>query len=377
MNRAALDLELARVRASLDAKEPVPNVSVRELLRWAGAERRGANVVYGIRLSLREHGIDTLPNFNFPDLDRELRFVLAAEVLEPEAEAAGVNGERVAAGAVTLEVIAEARADDPNAAVGVAEAIAKQQFVVGGMAEPAFRVSRLLAASTPPRYVAPDCSVAEAMTIMMLRDYSQLPVMTTEREVKGIVTWSSIAHHLQFDGERPVTVQACMQQAVEVPESASLFNVIGLIAEESYVLVRGSDKKITGIVTATDLNEQFQQLSEPFLLLGEIENHIRSLIDGKFTPDELKVLKDPADANRTVESVADLTLGESIRLLESEDNWKKIDVPLDRAVFTGELNEVRRIRNDVMHFDPDGITPEDHDTLRAFVRFLHQIGRLH
>ncbi len=168
-----------------------------------------------------------------------------------------------------------------------------------------------------------------------------------------------------------------MQQAVEVPESASLFNVIGLIAEESYVLVRGSDKKITGIVTATDLNEQFQQLSEPFLLLGEIENHIRSLIDGKFTPDELKVLKDPADANRTVESVADLTLGESIRLLESEDNWKKIDVPLDRAVFTGELNEVRRIRNDVMHFDPDGITPEDHDTLRAFVRFLHQIGRLH
>ncbi|MGF6873031.1 hypothetical protein OKW35_002503 [Paraburkholderia sp. MM5477-R1] len=214
------------------------------------------------------------------------------------------------------------------------------------------------------------------MTTMLLRDFSQLPVMTNERDLKGVVSWESIARHLQFDAERPTTVRQCMDQGVEVKESDSLFDVIRLIAAESYVLVRAADNRIKGIVTSTDLNLQFQQLSEPFLLLGEIENFVRSLIDGKFTGEQLREVRDGADEGRPVDSVADLTLGEIIRLMENPERWQRIGLQIDRVIFKKELDRVRLIRNDVMHFDPDPISAEDHQSLRAFVQFLHQIQRL-
>ena len=41
------------------------------------------------------------------------------------------------------------------------------------------------------------------------------------------------------------------------------------------------------------------------------------------------------------------------------------------TALTKRLDEVRRIRNDVMHFDPDGIAEKDLDTLRRFDQFLN------
>ena len=115
---------------------------------------------------------------------------------------------------------------------------------------------------------------------------------------------------------------------------------------------------------------QFGALSEPFLLLSEIENHLRRLIDGKFSLDELKASRDPNDANRTIENVANLTFGEYIRLLDKPDNWAKLGYDLSRVECTKRLREIGRIRNDVMHFHPDGISPEDLELLREMRKFL-------
>jgi len=369
MNIEALNQRLTAIRGSLDAGEDVGAVSVRELLRWAGAERRGYMVAYRVRNALRENGIMTLPDFDSVHLDSTVLFVLDVQPNEAAEEDAAPNNEGNAAIELPRVAIEANGHVEPAAQV-------ERQYIVGAADEPAFRVSRLLAASQPPTRVQPDCTLVEAVTIMMRHDFSQLPVMTTEREVKGIITWASIATRLQVDANKPQTVQACMIPHVEVPESESLFRVIDHIVEHSYVLVRGGNKTITGIVTATDLSSQFRQLSEPFLLLGEIENHLRSLIDNKFTADELRAAKDAGDEERAVESVADLTLGETIRLLESPQNWERIGVPLDRNVVIRDLHRVREIRNDVMHFDPDGISHEDHATLFAFVQFLHGVRRL-
>lgn len=75
----------------------------------------------------------------------------------------------------------------------------------------------------------------------------------------------------------------------------SLFAVIPAIIEYGYVLIRAIEKSISGIVTASDLSLQFRQLAEPFLLLGEIEQHIRRLIEGKFTKAELEGARNPTD----------------------------------------------------------------------------------
>jgi len=131
-------------------------------------------------------------------------------------------------------------------------------------------------------------------------------------------------------GKNCSVTREVMERHQEIRSDASLVSAIGIIAEHQYVLVRGHDQKISGIVTASDLSLQFQQMAEPFLLLGEIENHLRLVISQKFTPTELKSAKDPADTKRIVTSSADLTYGEYKRLLENPERWDKLNITVDR-----------------------------------------------
>jgi hypothetical protein len=241
--------------------------------------------------------------------------------------------------------------------------------------DPTYRIGKLASANNPPVSVKPDSSLSEATTIMLSHDYSQLPVMTGERDVKGIISWSSIGKRLVF--EKPcMFVRDCMEQHQEISAEVSLFAAIDIIIQHEYVLIRDSSKKISGIVTTSDLSLQFLQLGEPFLLLGEIENQIRRLIHGKFSKDELADARDPSDSTRQISSEADLTFGEYIRLLENPSRWSSLKIKIDRGVFVDRLNKVRQIRNDVMHFDPDGIAESDLKILRDFVGFLQNLSKL-
>lgn len=227
----------------------------------------------------------------------------------------------------------------------------------------------------PEQSVKPNSTLREAVTLMLTHDFSQLPVMQSERDVKGVVSWESIGRRLAA-GDRDETVTKFMVPHHELSADISLFAAIGRIVEHDYVLIRDHQKKITGIVTTSDLSLQFHQLGEPFLLLGEIENHIRRLVGGKFTQEELTANRDPADAGREVSSVSDLTFGEYVWLLQNPDNWERLDIFIDRGVFIGQLDKIRLIRNDVMHFDPDGLSPSDLETLRSFVLFLQRLREL-
>ena len=239
-------------------------------------------------------------------------------------------------------------------------------------ADPIYRISRLASSACKPLSVSPDTKLEEVVTHMLTNDFSQLPVMTSGRDVKGVITWASIGSRLAV-GKNCSVARELMEQHQEIRSDASFFSAIGVIAEHQYVLVRGHDQKITGIVTASDLSLQFQQLAEPFLLLGEIENHVRRVINQRFTPTELESAKDPADTKRVVTSVADLTYGEYIRLLENPERWDKLNITVDRKTCIEKFESVRKIRNDVMHFDPDGIPEKDLQAIREFARFLQRV----
>ena len=199
--------------------------------------------------------------------------------------------------------------------------------------------------------------------------------MSGEREVKGIISWASIGRRLAL-GKTGTTAQELMDQHQEIRADSSLFAAMPIIAQHGYVLVRARDNRISGIVTASDLNLQFHQLAEPFLLLGEIENHVRRIIDDRFSVEELAAARDPADAGRNVTSVSDLTFGEYVRLLENPDRWTQLGLPIDRGIFIEKLDAVRRIRNDVMHFDPDPLPSADLDELRDFAAFLQKLQEM-
>lgn len=342
---------LAEIKGKIEAGESLPPVTVRHFIKWFGAERRGNKVAWRIRRSLERSNLATTPDFDGAHIDAELTFAL-----RPTVE--------------NLSLGFAAPALESNSTVAAEMVV---ELIEGAAADPAFRIGRLDSANKKPLSVKPDCSLIEAATLMLRHDFSQLPVMQNERDVKGIVSWESIGAQLAFSQSGASTVRECMKPHNEVKSTDSLFGVIARIVEHSYVLVRGEDRVISGIITTSDLSLQFQQISEPFLLLSEIENHVRLLIDGKFSSEELSTVRDPGDQYRLIESVADLTMGEHIRLLENPDNWAKIGLKIDRRTFIDGLDKVRGIRNDVMHFNPDGILDEDHESLRRFLRFMHEL----
>lgn len=88
----------------------------------------------------------------------------------------------------------EASTDDTSGKVRVPlreNGTAQEEF-----ADPTFRISRLIAADQELTHVAPNQGVGVAVTLMLAHDYSQLPVMTSPRDVKGIISWTSIGSRL-------------------------------------------------------------------------------------------------------------------------------------------------------------------------------------
>lgn len=302
-----------------------PTVTVRELLSWFDSQRRGYWVVREINRVLEECNLVTEPNFESTWID----------------------------GPVTISRrIAGEPTDD--------------------LEDPTFRMGRLEAANKEIVSVTPNDPIQRATTLMLANDFSQLPVMTGARDVKGVVSWKSIGARLALDQ----TCQECqdaMEDAQIVSDDVSLLDAVDTITDYDYVLVEKNDKTISGLVTSSDLSAQFKNMSEPFLLVGEIENGIRNLLHGRFNRQELQDAMHAVDEARQVSSPSDLTFGEYIRLLEPEEKWAKLELNIERKEFIRQLNRIREIRNDVMHFDPDGLDPDDKEFLSGFAKFLNRL----
>jgi hypothetical protein len=101
-------------------------------------------------------------------------------------------------------------------------------------------------------------------------------------------------------------------------------------------------------------------------MIRDIELHIRSLILGVATEDDFKKLE---SEGRRIETVWDLTFGDYPRLF-NEAFWDKLCVVADRKLVVQWLDEIRLIRNVVMHFDPDGLDPDRLNRLRSTSAFL-------
>lgn len=341
---------LRRIGDTLRSGGSAPTITVREFLEWFGATRRGQWIVSGIRQSLEKAGIVTKPDFEEAFIESPITFDLPQKLYEK-----------------TLP-----KPPETASSVLVTESPSTPS---GTSVDPTYRLSRLKAANTPPVSVSAEKPLIEAVTLLLKHDFSQLPVMANERTVKGMISWRSIGARWALDhaGE---FVRDFMDDAYEVAADRSIFAALPIIVEQGYVLVRDATNRISGIVTTSDLSLQFQQLTEPFLLIGEIENHIRRLIDKRFSKTELADAKDPGDAHRVVTRAADMSFGEYVRLLEDPQRWSKLALPIDRTIFVKDLTRVRGIRNDVMHFDPDPLDDKDLHVLRQFVKFLQSLQTL-
>ena len=211
---------------------------------------------------------------------------------------------------------------------------------------------------------------------MVEHNFAQLPVMHGEREVKGVVTWKSIAC---WQTKRTITsgsgrIAECREDARIIDANRTLFDAIPTIVETGYVLVRQRDRRISGIVTESDLSEQFKLLAEPFLLIREIELNVRRLIEGKVTSEDFDVLySESAPTHHSPQNITDLNFGAYIRLFQHPHIWERLNLVIDRGVLVTLLDKVREIRNDVVHFDPDPITEDQLATLKRAAHFMQEL----
>ena len=165
--------ELLTIRDTLAEGRSGNPVTVREFLSWFDARRRGVSIVAAIRQTLEGLALATIPDFEEPWIDGLIAFHLGDESV-PKSEVGGNS---------TAESTA---AEEPL--IKVVEPELKWEHREAG-----YRLSRFEAANRTEISVGPDASLREAVTTMMLNDFSQLPVMIGEREIKGVVTLSAIA----------------------------------------------------------------------------------------------------------------------------------------------------------------------------------------
>jgi CBS domain-containing protein len=379
--------EIGRMATRLKDGHRVNRLTVRELLRMFKAERRGLNKVHDIRTALDSLGLVTDPDFESVWIDGKIRICLkdsshvvtvavpagGAEIVEEDEldEDQSVSTEEQEE-ADSQQLGSEEAAQPPIvvAAEGVVETVLSEP------ADPTFRIGSLPAANKPLTTVGQDDSLKKAVTMMLQFDYSQLPIMHGEREVKGMISWKSIASRYSIGGEC-CKVQNCREDAQVVDGNGTLFDAIPTIVKHGYVLVRNpQDRRITGIVTASDLSLQFQQLAEPFLLLREIELHIRQLLQEKVFPEDLDWLGSADTTAPKPKSISDLSFGGYIRLLQRPQVWARLSLNIDQSSLTLQLEQVRQIRNDVMHFDPDPMTVQQLDALKNAAKFMQQLYEL-
>ena len=306
-----------------DAAPRTEKMTVRQFIGRFGYSRRGSYLVGHIRDLLEKLELRTNPDFEYAYLD----------------------------GAISVEM---------QSSDGVEGT---------GRPDPTPRIEMLDAAHRVPKSVKPDDPISKATTIMQVYDYSQLPVMSGKFTVKGTVTWQSIAAQ-RAHNKRCEFVRDCMETPQVAPISAPLFDVIATVIQHGYVLVQGRDKVISGIVTSSDLSDQFRVMAGPFIFIREIEEHLRHLVHRKFEPDVLRAAAHPPEREDRIKGTDDLTFAEYCNLLGQDKNWKKINLKVNHSEFMDCLRKVNDIRNDVMHFRPEGLSQENVQMLRDVARFF-------
>ncbi|MFF2023009.1 CBS domain-containing protein [Streptomyces sp. NPDC058171] len=322
------------------ADEPL-TLSIRDFLAVWGAQRRYPAAVEQIKSDLDERGLVTVPPFTEGSI--ESKIAVLAGGAEPDEAGTSAVTRLTGTGSLTSAVQSAV-----HAAGHLPDAESPAQTV-------AYRVSNLESANRMPECVRVGDSVKTAMTLMVLRGYSQLPVLDPDGRLRGVVSWESVGRaHL---ADPRADLKAATVRGLEADRSDDLLNWIGAIQESGYVLVRDHDHKVCGLVTASDLTVQFGTRVRPFVLVEEIEQRLRRVVDRCIPLDRIRAVVPGRRATR-VNSAANLTFGAYGHLFKDADNWASLDWAIDQQHFLTALEECRQFRNDLMHFSPDPVTDD-------------------
>lgn len=353
--------EFKDIVASINGSGKSRTMTVRELIQSVGKERRGKYVSRSLRNKLKYNKLMTEPDFEAVHIDAVVTVKQLVQAL-PSPRRLPLKLKRVPQVTPVVPQHIEALIDpDP---------VTPRDAVV------TIRQGIPSARKTPPS-VRSDVTTKMALSRLMMEKLDLLVVQNGDRaRVEGIFSYASFTH-AYVAGKPTKTVADCTsREFIEVNEEKPLIDAVRDIMRHGTIVVRSRQNQLCGVVSARDVAPVFVELAEPFLLLGQIENHLRSLLErAKLKKDDYKKLVVEADAERSAraESPDDLPLGELIVAFESEALWGNIGLQFDKATFKKLLHSVREIRNKVMHFSPDGLPPENVEKLKKVRELLEKL----
>lgn len=354
--------ELQDISRRLNEKRSTyTRMTVRKFLSLFGQERRGFRVVTRIRKEMRKLHLTTIPDFENENIDNEIRIMLAPKV--PARKIVRTSAKPVRT--------------PPEKTPGPSIPTEEEESSIPPRASVVTIRQGIPSAGKIPGTVRPDVPVQTALSRLMSDKLDLLVVQNGNRaRVEGIFSYASFTH-AHIAGKATHTVGDCTsREFIEVNEEKPLIDAVRDIMQHGTVVVRSRDNQLCGVVTARDVAPVFVDLAEPFLLLGQIENHMRGLLErAKLKKEDYKALVVESDLDRKTrtEGPDDLTLGELIVAFEGEEMWSKVGLKFDKATFTKRLHGVREIRNKVMHFSPDGLPADDIATLKATRELLEKL----
>ena len=122
-------------------------------------------------------------------------------------------------------------------------------------------------------------SIQDALTIMLEKDFTQLPVMSNDG-VEGTVTYKSVSRYVKSMDElhlEETSVKIALNTNPRfVDLEHDIFELFDTLAEDEYVLL-GSEDNLEGILTRYDVFYFLEDQVKPFLQIGEIEESLRHL----------------------------------------------------------------------------------------------------
>jgi predicted transcriptional regulator len=240
------------------------------------------------------------------------------------------------------------------------------------------RVSSLLSPDEP-LVVNPECSVSDALKLMKLHDFSQIPVVSGV-EVLGLFSHRSLSEKLvggprlltKVNDPESLVVDDFLEQPVYVRASDAIDSLFEPLEDADVVLV-GDPDRLLGIVTSSDVISYLYRVASPYMLLKEIEEGLRALIDSAVTPDQLAECARNSLASlyrgreeQLPTKLKDMTFDEQISIIVANKNWPLFSdvMGTSRNMFNYELRPVGSIRNDAFHFKKE-LSEEDLEKLAS------------
>jgi predicted transcriptional regulator len=219
------------------------------------------------------------------------------------------------------------------------------------------RVSELVPSEQKIVSVPHDSWVREAIDLMHLHAFSQLPVEADDGSVVGLFSYKSLARNLgKFNASEDILSKRAgdlVDEPYFVRPTESLSTIIDRLNIDGAILI-GSEQDVLAVATVHDLSDFLWSTAQPLILIGEIETMLRQIMATACPLANLSevISRSFTEGTKSACALEELPLGDLITVLKNGTNFGRYFKSWlgDMNYMSLTLDPVPPIRNRMFHF---------------------------